>query len=144
MFCVLRRRLYGEGFSRHPIRLLVLGVHVRLLSFVHDVAHDVALHKLPLTVCHTTDKTFQIQRLNTKMSEEKKKCDPHLELVNLPVGPDHDPVPLVQSCLEDVLGSLHLRIVKLCLGALKIFLEPLDQLQSLPNVGLYSTIIKRT
>ena len=58
MFCVLRRRLYGEGFSRHPIRLLVLGVHVRLLSFVHDVSHDVALHKLPLTVCHTTDKTF--------------------------------------------------------------------------------------
>ena len=49
-------------------------------------------------------------------------CVCHLELVNLPVGPDHDPVPLVNGRLEDVLGRLHLRVLKLSLGALEIFL----------------------
>ena len=68
----------------------------------------------------------------------------HLELLNLPVWPDHDSVPLVQGGLENVLGHLHLRVFKFCLGALEIFFESLDQLQPLPNVGLYSTVIKGT
>ena len=55
IYSVLRWRLDVEGFSGHSIRLLVLGVYVWLLGFVHDVAHDVALHKLPLAVRHLTD-----------------------------------------------------------------------------------------
>ena len=78
------------------------------------------------------------------VSNESCDADVNLELLNLPVGPDHYPVPLVQGGLENVLGRLHLRAFKLSLGALKIFLEPLDQFQPLPNVGLYSTIIKGT
>ena len=60
----------------------------------------------------------------------------------LPVRSQNDPVPLVNSQLQDVLGHAHVVLLELLLGRGKVLLQLLDQLQPLPDVGLDATVVE--
>ena len=67
-----------------------------------------------------------------------------LELLDLAVGPHDDAVPLRQGPLQDLLGHAHLRVLELRLGRREVFLQPLNQLEPLPDVCLEAAVLEGT